>query len=716
MTAHFDPSQLSPEEAARRRHGMVTIVLLLAGPAVLAIADLHWRTGFDGWKLLHLVLFTLLFLLVALGAAQAVIGFALRRRGGDACRIVDSVEAADEGLPIAAPIAIVMPVCNEDVARVIEGLRAVYESVERTGRLPECHFFLLSDSTDPNCWIGEEAAWLALTRKLGAHGRIFYRKRRVGINQKAGNLADFCRRWGRLYRYMIVLDADNIMTGDAAVRLVRLMEHNHRVGIIQCAPLLVNGETVLARLQQFATRLYGPVSAAGLNYWQLSEGNYWGHNAIIRLAPFIRHCSLPELPGEGPFGGRILSHDYVEAALMRRAGWDVWLAADVEGNYEEGPVTIIDYAKRDRRWLQGNLQHARLIAARGFHGVNRVHFMLGILAYLASPMWLAFLLFSTVIAANSGNAVPDALPDSGFAAYLHWSYQGEAVSIFLYTIALLFLPKALALLDLRTRPDEVAAFGGWEPLIEGALLETLVFTLLAPILMLFHTWFVFQTLSGRKVAWGKKGGGAPGELDWVEPIVAHAEQTALGVLGTMLLWWISPWLVLWMSPILAGLILSIPLSYLTASRSLGRLLRQRGLLNTPEENRPPPELARLSSGLASRRASAEPPQELFANYGLLQAVLDPYVNAAHVSLLRTKGETPVATGERLVSLRAALLRDGPKALNPRDRIALLMDADSMLALHRELWATPASRLAEWWRLALKFYTRLAPPPQSAFVR
>src|ERR1700712_2712629 len=314
----FDPWSLNPSESTRRRHRLITRVVLIAGPGILVMADLHWRTGFDAWKIVHLLLFIVLFGLVALGSAQSLIGFFLRRRGGDSCRITASMSPEESAQPVTARTAIVMPICNEEVSRVIEGLRVMYESVVRTGKLPDSDFFLLSDSNDPNRWIEEEAAWLALTQRLGAQGRIFYRKRRVGINKKAGNLADFCRRWGSQYRYMVVLDADSIMSGDAIAHLAQLMERNRNVGIIQGVPLLVNGETVLARLQQFASRLYGGVSATGLNYWQLGEANYWGHNAIIRLAPFIRHCSLPDLPGDGPFGGRIMSHDYVEAGPLRR--------------------------------------------------------------------------------------------------------------------------------------------------------------------------------------------------------------------------------------------------------------------------------------------------------------------------------------------------------------------------------------------------------------
>jgi membrane glycosyltransferase len=693
---------------------MITVVMLLTGPALLTMADLHWRTGFDCWKALHLALFALLFFLIALGAAQALVGYRLRRMKFDRCKIVNTLEPMDLERPVSARTAIVMPICNEDAERVIDGVRTIFESLERTGHLRESDFFILSDSTDPNCWIAEEVAWLALTRRLGAHGRIFYRKRRQGINKKSGNIADFCRRWGSLYRYMIVLDADSIMTGDAIVRLVQLMENNHRVGIIQGVPLLTNGETVLARIQQFASRLYGPISAAGLNYWQLSEANYWGHNAIIRLAPFIRHCSLPELPGSGPFGGRIMSHDYVEAALMRRAGWEVWLATDMEGNFEECPPTVIDLAERDRRWLQGNLQHARLVVAKGFHAVNRVHFALGILAYLASPLWLAFLVVSTVIAGRLENGHPGPLPLAGFAMYAHWSYAGEALSLFAYTIALLFLPKILSLLDLRSRPADVASFGGWEGLLASISLETIVFTLLAPVLMLFHTWFILMALLGRKASWGtqRRAGGSDPSL--AEAVRANAAHSVLGVLCAVIVYRVDPQLALWMSPILAGLILSIPLSYYTGCTPLGLALRRHGIFETPEESSPFPELEQLAAATEARRYEMLPPLQLRANLGLLQAILDPYVNAVHVSLLREKDDPSSRTDGRFAGLRAKLLREGPAALTADERKALLMDVESMNLLHHEVWSTPGKRLSEWWQSALQYYTRLGPAPQTPF--
>jgi len=709
----FDPAQLDPRIVSRRRKLLIALVGLLAAPAFLMMADIHRRIGADGWSMVHLLLFTLLFLLIAFGATQALIGGFVRRRGGDPFRIARSL-GVDDGEPIGARTAIVMPICNEEVGRVIEGMRVIYESVLATRRLPNCDFYLLSDSTDPNIWVEEEAAWVALTQQLGATGRIFYRKRRMSTNKKAGNIADFCRRWGRHYRYMVVLDADSIISGAAVVQFVRLMERNRGVGILQAVPRLANGETVLARLQQFASRLYGPVYAAGLNCWQLGEANYWGHNAIIRVAPFTRHCSLPELPGDGPFGGRVMSHDYVEAAMMRRAGWEVWLVPELEENFEECPANLIDFAKRDRRWLQGNLQHLKFIFARGMHPINRLHFALGILSYLASPLWLAFLIVSMVIAWRLRGTGLDLLPATSKFPGVHWSLGAEAISLFGFTMVMLFLPKLIALFDLRSSPAQVAGFGGWRRLGTGVAAETLIFTLLAPILMAFHTKFIVLTLCRRRISWGTQRRGRAGESAWREAAVAHAGHTVAGLIGVVVAWQVGPAMVAWMSPILAGLIFSFPLSYFTGLVSIGRGLRQRGLFQTPEEIQPGPELTRRAEYLATRRTIIPDEAELQADYGLLQAVLDPYVNAAHVALLRNKDDPPRAAEERFAALRARLLAEGPGALPPREKISLLMDADSMNVLHHELWACPNARLHAWWRLALRHFEPIAPRPTAAF--
>jgi len=295
-----------------------------------------------------------------------------------------------------AKTAVIMPVFNEECAHVFASLRVMFDALQEKGVIDYFNFFVLSDSNDPENWLEEELCWAKLVRETKGYGSIFYRRRRMGIKRKSGNVADFCRRWGRQYRYMIVLDADSLMTADIMVRLVKLMESNPRAGMIQTAPALVNRLSLFGRIQQFASRLYGPIFAAGLNFWQRSEGNFWGHNAIIRLEPFIAHCALATIPGKGPLSGPVLSHDFVEAALMRRAGYEVWLAYDLSGSYEESPPTILDYAARDRRWCQGNLQHWRLLTVQGLHWLNRWHLLNGIMSYLSAPLWLLFLFLNTV--------------------------------------------------------------------------------------------------------------------------------------------------------------------------------------------------------------------------------------------------------------------------------------------------------------------------------
>lgn len=702
----FSPASLDPKCATRRRLLTLASVLVLTAPAVYVMAEVHSASEYSGWKALHWMVFVVLFGLIAFGAVQALIGFAVRRKGGDACSIMNSVDFETDTDPLPVSVAVVMPIFNEDVKRVFDGWRTIFKSVLGTEKLPNCDFFLLSDSNNPNVWVEEETSWYALTRELKAEGRMFYRRRRVGINKKAGNIADFCRRWGKHYRYMVVLDADSIMSGDAIVKLVRLMERNRRVGLIQGVPLLVRGETILARLQQFATRFYGPIFSIGLNFWQLGEANYWGHNAIIRLAPFMRHCSLPEIPGEGPFGGRILSHDYVEAALMRRAGWQVWLATEMEGNYEECPGNLIDFAKRDRRWLQGNLQHLKLIFARGFHPVNRLHFSLGILAYLASPLWLVFLALSAVIAWQAGSMT--AVAPRGLAVWVDLNVLTSG--LFGYTTLLLLLPKVIALMDVRSRPDERMQFGGWPKLVLSVVVETIVFTLLAPILMLFHTKFVVLTLCRKNVSWGPQRRGREGRSAWGEAFWAHLDQTLVGIAATALILRVDPVLAAWMSPVLLGLTLSIPLSYVTGSLELGEWARRKGLFVTPLEAAPEKEILDLEElSAAALKPTELVPEEFASDRGLIRAVVDPAINAIHVAILRAKEEMPFETEARLHVLRDKLVRQGPKALSPRDQLLLLSDPDAMIAIHEQIWVTPRERLAEVWPRVLERYS----PARSA---
>ena len=715
MPAPFTVEQVDRRRVSRRRAVFFTAVFLLTSLAAWFMADLLWRGGVTVVSAIVLARFVVLFANIAIGFVTARLGFYMRNRT-DSTRITRSIEGeALATLPLAST-AIVMPVCNEDPSRIFEGLRVIYRSVEQTGRLGDFDFFILSDSSDPNKWIQEEVAWTELCKQLNGFGRIFYRKRRVSINKKSGNVGDFLRRWGRSYRYLVVLDADSIMTGTSIVKLVAMMERNPKVGILQTAPRVVNGVTLYARLQQFANRLYSPLFLAGLNYWHQGESNFWGHNAVIRVAPFIEHCGLPELPGVEPFGGRILSHDFVEAALMRKAGWSVWLAYDLEGSFEEGPPTLIDSAKRDRRWCQGNLQHSWLLLARGFHPVNRFHLLMGVMAYVASPLWLLFMLISTLQRFHE-------VRTGVFSAYHAENYTmlfgyvvevPEAFALFLLTLLLLFLPKLLAVL-LELREGRGRAYGGPFRLVLSAVLEMAVSTLLAPINMMFQSKFVVYILLGQGVGWVTQRREASEDTDWREAIITHSGQTVFGLVWGASAFVLVPAFFWWLTPVLAGLVFSAPLSIILGKASFGRRARELGLFLTPDETEPAPELPRLQSRLEQCYRHMQPIAELRQDYGLMQAVLDPYVNAVHVSLLRQR-QGSFSVRRYFVELRRRLLAEGPEQLTPKEKMALLRDAESMNWLHEQLWKQPPEKLSAWWRLAMRQYNVLTAAPITALYR
>ncbi|HEU5078562.1 MAG TPA: glucans biosynthesis glucosyltransferase MdoH [Opitutaceae bacterium] len=704
---------IEPRRLARRRRTFFTGVFVLTSLATWFMADLLWINGMTGVEWALLILFVVLYSQIAIGFVTALLGFYVINRGGDSRQISSSI-APGEDVPLAST-AIIMPVYNEDVSRVFEGLRVIFRSVQETKKLEHFDFFILSDSNQPNQWIQEEVAWVELCKQVGGFGKIFYRKRRQQINKKAGNVADFLRRWGKNYRYMVVLDADSIMSGAALVQLVQLMEKNTNVGIIQTAPRLVNADSLYGRLQQFANRLYSPLFLAGLNYWQQYDSNYWGHNAIIRIQPFIEHCALPDLPGTEPFGGRILSHDFVEAALMRKAGWAVWLAGDIEGSYEEGPPTLIDSAKRDRRWCQGNMQHSWLVFAKGFRPVNRFHLLMGIMAYCSSPIWLLFLIISTIHVFDLELKPAAAYRPEAFTQLFNYKIEiPEAFTLFIFTMLVLFLPKFISLFLAMRRKEEARRFGGRWPLFTSVILECVISALLAPINMLFHAKFVVFTVLGQGVSWVTQRRGAEGD-DWREAILTHGGQTLFGMVWGVSSYIISPIFFWWLSPVLLGLVISIPLSIALSKVRFGQSAKTLMLFLVPEETQPPYELRRLRQNLAECYKHMRPIEALRADYGLLQAVLDPYINAVHVSMLRQRKPSEESR-DYFMQLRTRLLREGPSGFTTKEKMALLLDAESMIWLHRELWCLPSHALAEWWRLAVRQYNVLTAAPITALYR
>jgi membrane glycosyltransferase len=705
---------IAPDEQVQR--GLRVFVfysfaLLLTGPVSMLFADLLWRSGWSGFSTILLVLFIVLFFFSAIGCVTAIYGFILRLLG-DGQRITRLNDYKTRTLE-GTSTAIIFPIYNENVLRVYEGLRATYESLERTGQLERFDFFILSDSTNPDKWADEERLWYEVIRELGALGRIYYRRRVTNEGKKSGNVRDFLNTWGRRYRYFIVFDADSVMRGTTIVDLVKLMEANPAVGLIQTVPALVNAESLFGRIQQFANRFYAPIFITGLNYWSQGFGNYWGHNAIVRTEPFMQYCDLPQLPGRKPFGGQILSHDFVEAALLLRENWQVWLAYDLSGSYEEAPQGMIENAQRDRRWCQGNLQHGLVLFARGLRGISRLHLLQGIFGYLAGPLWFFFLItFNWMWGQQKFSGLSIIPPVHSWTSYLNLSGAEHAFLVFMICMGVLLLPKVLALLDVALDRARQRAFGGLPRAAASTVLETVFSTLHAPLQMLWHLRFFATILLGISVHWGPQKRHADG-TSWSYAIRRHWGHTVIGLAWGSLVWWLAPSLFGWFAPLCAGMVLAIPISVFTSRSSWGSRARSLGLFLTPEETTPTPELDTLRVRMAAFAEIGEPPKPPHDS-GLTEIILDPYTNAIHVSLLREKQLNPIyaETLERLGAgrpevraLGEKLLTEGPDALQAQEKVLVMSDASTMPWLHRQVWIRPGQTLAPWWRSAIRQYAR-----------
>lgn len=676
----------------------VILVLALTQTAVgtyymLTVLPYHGDTLLE--KCLATV-FALLFGWIASGFWVAVFGFVLRRGRGDRQSLLRRHPPQVLAATPLAPTAIVMPLYHEPVARSLAGLRAIYESLRAAGRLEHFEFFILSDSRDPEVWLEEQAGWAQLCRELGAAGRIHYRRRRVHLRHKSGNVADFLRRWGADFEYFMVLDADSLVSGDALVRMVQLMQREPQVGIVQTNPAIINARSAFARLQQFAGRAYGGIFAAGLAGLQLGDATYWGHNALIRTAPFMRHCGLRSLPAFGLFRGPILSHDFVEAAYMRRAGYEVWLEPELGGSYEEHPPSLSDELTRDRRWTKGNMQHLwLLLRAPRLAFAHRLVFVNGIMSYLASPLWLLFLLLAAAEVTRFTLWPIDYFPDqpSLFPQWPEWN-PDWAMWLAASTLAVLFLPKLLAVADLLLA-GRARAYGGAGRLALSAVTELCASVLLAPIRMLAHTRFVFEAVFNVSLRWA--GQNRSEETQWGEALRHYAPATLVAAGWAGFAYWLNPVYFYWSLPVTLSLVLAAPTSVLLSRARLGIRLRRHRLLLVPEEIAPP-DIVRALAAYDIAAPSAMSPFE--------EAVIDPRLNALHAGLARS------GAGRRraeLAGLQQRCIEQGPRALSATERAQLADDRDALRALHAAAWRAPAD---SYWGRVIDGHRRrpLTPPP------
>ncbi|KAF2989457.1 glucans biosynthesis glucosyltransferase MdoH [Methylocystis sp. MJC1] len=615
------------------------------------------------WALL--ALFILNFSWIALSFASSVVGFvALLSRRPSA------------GLPetLREKTAVVMPIYNEAPSRVFAALQTIYEDIQATGLGENFDWFFLSDTTNPDVWIAEERAFIAIRRRLGPNASIFYRRREKNTGRKAGNIEDFVSRWGGFYAHMVVLDADSLMTGPTIVKLAAAMEADPDSGIIQTLPLIINRNTLFARVQQFAARIYGPVIATGLACWMGRDGNYWGHNAIIRTEAFARHCGLPDLHGRPPWGGHIMSHDFVEAALIRRAGYAVYMLPRLGGSYEESPPSLIDLSTRDRRWCQGNLQHSRVLFGRGLCWASRQHFLTGIFGYLTSPLWLLQLLVGIVIVFQASYFKPEYFT-SEFALFPTFPrFDAErSLELFALTMGILLAPKFFGLLVAIYEPETRRGSGGVIMLLISTLFEIVLSALLAPIMMLIQTGHVVHIVFGFDTGWDPQRRD-DGSVPLIDIVRRHRSHMAMGALSLVAGLLISPSLVAWMSPTIAGLILAIPISWLTSQRWLGLVFRRAGVLVTPEETTTPP-IAKRGKALSKALARGED-DEVNA---IVAIHADPELRTLHEAWLPTRKprQRGVITADRAVAeakvADAETIEDAVAWLNRGERLVALSD-------------------------------------------
>src|SRR5260370_21742982 len=503
-----------------------------------------------------LFLFVLLFAWIAFSFMSALAGFAvLLFRTKDPL----GIDPASPLPSIGSKNAMLLPTYNENPYRIMARLRAMCESVEQSGYGSRFDWFVLSDTTSPSVWIAEEKCFLRLREDSGANN-IFYRHRLENTARKSGNIEDWIKRFGAGYDHMIILDADSLMMGDTIVRLVSAMESHAGVALIQTLPIVVNAQTLFARLQQFSGRLYGPLIAAGIAWWHGSEGNYWGHNAVIRVRAFAQDAGLPDLRGRKPFGRHILSHDFVEAALLRRGGWAIRMVSTLGGSFEECPPSLLDFAARDRRWCQGNLQHLAVLPARGLHWVSRLHLLTGIGSYLTAPLWLLFLVLGILISLQAQFVRPEYFP-TGFSLFPTWPAQDPILAawVFVGTMGLLILPKFLAYLLLLTQTRNPKRFGGGLLVFAGVMVETFLSGLIAPVMMIFQSSAVGEILLGRDAGWQvqRRDDGTWPIRDLIRK---YGAPTGLGAGMAPTAFPVSLPLLLWMPPVILGLFLSLPIA------------------------------------------------------------------------------------------------------------------------------------------------------------
>ena len=573
------------EAAMLRRHRAMFAVAVVS-TITIALTVMIRLLGADGLvaaDMILLVCFAALLPWNVIGFWNALIGLGVLSLSRDPLGYVFPGSRALRAGPIVTRIAVVMPIHGEEPARVIRHLAQVIASLDATGEGDAFEIFLLSDTQDRVLAAREAAAFDQLRGRVAAPHRLHYRRRRRNEGAKSGNLWDFLEQHGRRFDHMLVLDADSVMSGAAVVRLVRIMDANPRIGILQQLIVGLPNHGPFPRIFQFGMRHGMRAHTMGSAWWQGDCGPYWGHNALIRIAPFMAHCRLPVLPGVPPWGGDVLSHDQVEAVLMRRAGWEVRVLPDEAGSYEENPPTLPDFVKRDLRWCQGNLQYLGLLRRLELHRLGQLQLWLAVLMYVSGPAWLLFSL--------AGFALAVAGPGPAAAPVLGAPASWEPWALLAGTMVLVFAPKLAGVAQVVLAGELRRTYGGGPRLLASTLIELVFSFFLAPIVAVAQTVFVLGMAMGRTIRWEPQLRDSR-RLSWLEAARGLWPQTALGLLVAIPVLALGPpgariWVALFCGPLL----LAVPFAVLTSRLAVGRTLARLRLCAVPEEIEPPPVVA-----------------------------------------------------------------------------------------------------------------------------
>ncbi|MBX9927151.1 MAG: glucans biosynthesis glucosyltransferase MdoH [Hyphomicrobiaceae bacterium] len=572
------PAGIQSTAVIARRRSQVIAVNVATYVVMLAVAAHVMSAG--GWTVIGAIMFACFAVgtpWTVLGFWNAVIGLWLLHGGRNAiAEVAPFMAAGDEPTPITTSTAILMTLRNEDPARAIRRLRTVKASVDATGEGGAFSYYLLSDTNNSEVAAKEEAEVARWQAEDGDRDRIVYRRRAVNTGFKAGNVRDFCETYGRNYELMLPLDADSVMGGDAIVKMVRMMQAYPKLGILQSLVVGMPSASAFARIFQFGMRHGMRSYTMGQVWWTADCGPFWGHNAVVRIAPFRDACHLPVIPGGPPFGGHVLSHDQVEATLMRRAGYEVRVLPVENGSWEENPPTMLDFMVRDVRWCQGNLQYTRLLDIPGLLPMSRFQLVWAILMFVGLPAW-TLMIALLPFAAWHFSGVPE-FP------------SGAAIGLYVAFFAMYLSPKFAGLIDAVLTPGEVARFGGPLRFTLSAVIE-LVFSFLQGAVSTIRTTVFMITLlaTGKSVVWGGQSRDAYG-VSWRTAVENLWPQMLFGALVCGALWLISPTTLLWSLPLTAGYLLAVPFCVLTSDPALGASMKRAGIAGIPEDFDTPDEV------------------------------------------------------------------------------------------------------------------------------